>query len=609
MPSRNVLYYGSEDPAPEKWDLRAGPLSLSFEDGGLRSIRFGRREILNRIYFAVRDERWGTVPGVVSNLSVKGGTDCFSIEYDADYRQGGIHFRTTAGIEGDGTGAITFSVRGEAVTAFRRNRIGFCVLHPVSKCAGKPCSVEDVDGRLLQARFPKLISPHQPFLGMRAISHDVAPGLAAEVRFSGDVFEMEDQRNWTDSSFKTYSTPLALPFPVDVPAGAVVRQAVRLSLRGRIVRPRPAIRRAPVHVTIGRRSTPMPAIGLAAAARETALTASEIDRLAALRPAHLRIDLDLAGGDVEARLTRAVAEATAMGAQLEVALHLSGAADAELGRLAELCRWVRPRVRRWLVFESDYGNRLGAARHALAGVDGLAKFVSGTTANFAELNRRRPDTSAIDGACFPINPQVHAFDNQSLVENLAAQHAVIESSRKFLHGLPISVSPVALKPEPDCRQVSLFGAGWTLGSLKYLSEARAASVTYYETTGRRGVMTAETVYPLYHVLADVGEFAGGQVVHSRSSEPLLLQSLALRIRNRTRLLLANLSAEQQRVRVTADAYGRVRIRELDERNAETAMRSPEAFRSGPDRLIHAKDRPLEFSMAPFAVTRLDSFYA
>jgi len=24
---------------------------------------------------------------------------------------------------------------------------------------------------------------------------------------------MEDQRNWTDASFKTYSTPLALGFP------------------------------------------------------------------------------------------------------------------------------------------------------------------------------------------------------------------------------------------------------------------------------------------------------------------------------------------------------------------------------------------------------------
>ena len=28
---------------------------------------------------------------------------------------------------------------------------------------------------------------------------------------SGDSFEMEDHRNWTDASFKTYVRPLALP--------------------------------------------------------------------------------------------------------------------------------------------------------------------------------------------------------------------------------------------------------------------------------------------------------------------------------------------------------------------------------------------------------------
>ena len=35
----------------------------------------------------------------------------------------------------------------------------------------------------------------------------------ANVAFDGDIFEMEDQRNWTDASYKIYSTPLRLPFP------------------------------------------------------------------------------------------------------------------------------------------------------------------------------------------------------------------------------------------------------------------------------------------------------------------------------------------------------------------------------------------------------------
>ena len=50
--------------------------------------------------------------------------------------------------------------------------------------------------------------------------------------FSGDIFEMEDQRNWTDASYKTYSTPLALPFPVEVTAGTSIAQSVTLTLEG-----------------------------------------------------------------------------------------------------------------------------------------------------------------------------------------------------------------------------------------------------------------------------------------------------------------------------------------------------------------------------------------
>src|SRR5699024_4989680 len=50
------------------------------------------------------------------------------------------------------------------------------------------------------------------------------------VAFDGDTFEMEDQRNWTDASFKTYSRPLSLPFPYTVEAGAAVRQAVTITV-------------------------------------------------------------------------------------------------------------------------------------------------------------------------------------------------------------------------------------------------------------------------------------------------------------------------------------------------------------------------------------------
>ena len=37
---------------------------------------------------------------------------------------------------------------------------------------------------------------------------------------------MEDQRNWSDASFKTYGRPLELPWPFVLPAGVPIAQSV-----------------------------------------------------------------------------------------------------------------------------------------------------------------------------------------------------------------------------------------------------------------------------------------------------------------------------------------------------------------------------------------------
>ena len=44
--------------------------------------------------------------------------------------------------------------------------------------------------------------------------------VAAERRVLGDAFEMEDQRNWADASFKTYVRPLSKPRPYVIAKGA-----------------------------------------------------------------------------------------------------------------------------------------------------------------------------------------------------------------------------------------------------------------------------------------------------------------------------------------------------------------------------------------------------
>ena len=648
MMPKNVLYYGKEEPLPKQKMLRAGPLTVVYDEGDLRYVRYGDQEILRRIYVAVRDRNWGTVLPRLSNVQVESNSSSFRIQYDVENKQGEIDFFWKGTIEGDTQGTITFTMEGIARSTFMRNRIGFCILHPIKECAGKPCVVEKVDGSQEHGVFPLYISPHQPFMNMRAIKHEVLPGLWAEVRFEGDIFEMEDQRNWTDASYKTYCTPLALPFPVEVRAGTRIVQSVTLKLEGKAAGISGQLQTDGITFQVGDREVgDLPAIGLGMASHGGRLTTRELQRLKMLQLSHLRADLWFSRGNWEAELARAIGEASALGVGLELALILSDAAEEELKALAAAlgaaAHSMRPQVNRWLIFhereKSTGAQWITLARQHLTTCAPSAQFVSGTNHFFAELNRDRPPVALLDGITYSINPQVHAFDNASLVENLAAQASTVESACQFSAGLPILVSPVTLRmrlnpnatapePEPapgelpsrvDVRQMSLFGAGWTLGSLKYLAESGVHSVTFYETTGWLGVMEREegsplpdvfrslpgAVFPMYHVFADVGEFAGGQVVPSTSSAILRVDGLTMRKGDRTRVMLANMTDQEQGVRVVG--LGRhVQVRSLDETNAEQAMQSPEAFRARAGEVLPTHAGSCDLVLMPYAVVTIDS---
>ena len=156
---QHVLYYGTDAPPPAQIALRAGPLSLIYEAGDLRYIRLGQREILRRVYVALRDRNWGTVLPVLSNVQIEQTDDAFQISYDVEHRQGEIDFFWRGSIIGDARGTIRFTMDGVARSSFLRNRIGFCVLHPIHECAGAACRIEHVDGTVETTRFPHYIAP------------------------------------------------------------------------------------------------------------------------------------------------------------------------------------------------------------------------------------------------------------------------------------------------------------------------------------------------------------------------------------------------------------------------------------------------------------------
>jgi hypothetical protein len=640
-------WYGRDEAPVERRTVRAGPVTAELDGPDLRYVRVGSVEVVRRLYAAVRDQNWGTVPPRLSNVELDVGADRFSLRFDARCTDDalGVDVAWRGELVGEPDGTLTCSFDGTAQKELRYNRIGWCILHPAEN-AGRAFRARTPDG-VLEDRLPAEIGPQLIVNGLPAplfpsfdrLGIEVADGVWARFELEGDLFETEDQRNWTDASFKTYSTPLALGFPHRAEAGTRFRQTVRLTIDD-IGGVQSAERGDDVRIELG---TPLgmrlPAVGLGAASHGRPHSARAAELLAALQLDHIRVDADLTDAGWPDALARGVAEARAARAALELAVVVD-VEDATLGDLAAALEGDRPPIARVLAFRqgepTSTAETVERVRDALTGAVGGAPVYGGTNVLFTDLNRFRPELGPLEGVAWPLNATVHASDDTSVVETAAMHGETVRSARAFCGDLPLAVTPVTFnqrfnpvatgpepEPEPgelpsqvDHRQPSLLGAGWTLASVKSLAEAGAASVTYFETTGWRGLIESDEdspaperfaswpgmVFPVYHVFADLGEWKGGELVAASSSDPLAVEALAVRVNDELHVFVANLSHSPRRCVVGGLLTGTVRLRRLDDATIATACSEPEAFRAGATDVTGG----LELELEPFELVRIDA---
>ncbi len=432
-------------------DLRAGPLRMELHGADLRYIRLGQQEVVRRLYVAVRDAHWATVPAQVSDLHVDAGPTAFTVTFRCRHRQDAVDFLWDGTITGSADGTVRYAMRGRAESTFERARIGICVLHPIETCAGAPFRVRHPDGSVEDGVLPRLIAPHQPVLDITELTYPVGARGTAELRFEGDIFEMEDQRNWTDASFKTYSTPLRLPTPVQLQRGTEITQAVTL----RVEPVAGWVEQEPddmAEITVLEEELArFPALGVALG--PDPVTEEVQLRLRALHLAHLRVELLVAADQVETArqlLQKAGDVARSAHATLEVALRLGPAPEVALDAIRSLAESQQLPVARWLIFQQDEPTSSAASLHlARQRLKGAAPIGGGADTHFTELNRRRPPLDALDLVGYPIMPQAHAFDDLSMVETLAGQAETVASARAFVGELPLAITPITMRRRPS----------------------------------------------------------------------------------------------------------------------------------------------------------------
>ena len=511
--------------------------------------------------------------GTITNPLLRRTQDWFQVTYNCRVKRDEIDFEWDARIDGSAAGAISFRIDGVANSAFSRNRIGLNLLHPADVCAGMKCRTQRADGNWTETRFPEEIAAEEVLPGFVEICgmvYEVAPGIVAKWEFEGDLFETEDQRNWTDATFKTFSTPLNLPFPVQLYPGDRVSQQIRLTIEGAPPPgPRPASRTVGISLSAAPPS-PLPPIGLGMASHGLRLSARETGLLRRLNLAHLFVELGLGPGDWVETLNVARETAAELGTQLIISAHISSDAD-----LAALARGGEPLAADFIDCTVFPGKHAAAVRARFPNW----RIGSGSPADFYFLNQQPPVLEPLDFLAFAIHPQEHAIDLLSMVETLPIQGQAVRQALRISGGRPVYVLPVTLKPrfcsaatgpplptapgelpaEVDSRQASMFTAAWTAISLKHLTEAGTSRVTYFETTGWRGVLETEagspapfpqlagTVFPVYHVFAAIAAFRGGRMFPCKPTDGLLIDGFLLEKDGRRRLVLANLTEEEREV--------------------------------------------------------------
>lgn len=591
QPSRAVKLFGTETEDVEGRTLRAGPLSAVLDSGALRYIRLGDTEVMRAIAYLVRDENWGTFAPEISNLNVEETGGAFAVSYDARCHDTKRSIRYHAEIRCSPAGALNFTVNAKPDTDVLTNRTGFVVLHPLKGVAGHPLTVEHVDGRILHSEFPALINPDCPFRDVRALTHQVMPGLDVTCRMEGDGFEMEDHRNWTDASFKTYVRPLSKPWPYTLPAGEEFTQSVSLSFIGSL--PAPAVHSGPraIEVQIGAASNlRMPRIGLGLPTEEAVPSLAVAPLIRAAGVSTLVCQFDGRRPDNSATAAAVAELAKATGCEIVAEIIIDGKAQPaeELEPIASAIAAANlklsavtvspaPHLKAVLpgtkgpdapAFESLYG----AARAAFPSVP----LGGGMYSYFTELNRNPPPAELLDFVTHTTTPIVHAADDVSVMETLEALPYVIQSTRSFIKGKPYRVGPSAIpaRDNPygaatagnpgngrvclarmDPRQRGLFGAAWTLGYIAAFAKGGIDIVSIGEPTGPSGIIARKTdylqpyfdtaqspaVYPVYHVVKGMAEAAGAEIIESSASEGSKLACIAFITSGGVELWLANLT--------------------------------------------------------------------
>ncbi|CCV08560.1 conserved hypothetical protein [Mesorhizobium metallidurans STM 2683] len=569
--------FGTDEQVAERQTLTAGPLSVILEGGNLHTISFAGVEVVRAINYLARDVSWGTYKAGLTNLTISEDKAAFEVAYDGLCAGAQGRFSYRMKIMGDASGVLTLEAEGVALADFPTNRTGFVVLHP-SEAAGGRLTIRHSDGRIEETVFPEAISPDQPAFDISALTHEPAPGLICTVAMEGDAFEMEDQRNWTDASFKTYVRPLSKPRPYVIAKGAKDIQRVTVSIEAKTLASRPAIAEKAT-LTLGPIGR-MPSMALFLDSDNLASARAGATLLGPAQDVIVRFD-SARGHDAHV-LRKAAGLAASIGARLAIEAILDAANPAtEAKAVVDAIRSSEVEPSAVLVsprreFKTRASSSVPPGERPISDlVDALrasgirAAIGAGTPSLFTEFNRN-PPTGDADFVFFGNAAIVHAADDLSVMETLSVYPPVIAATRRLCPGKPIWLGPctIGMRHNPygqavaanpalarvsgagnDPRHGALFGAAFAVGVAAQAASAEVDRLILASPTGVFGLVDdLDRKRPVQAVHAELSAAAGARRYEVVVDHPGIA-AIAYGLGQDIRVLVANLTPDAVEISV------------------------------------------------------------
>ena len=506
---------------PDTTRITHGGFTLDLAREAIRNVKYQGVQIIDLLYTAIRPLDWSTLKAdeYLADVQIVSSDCVITVKEIFD---SALAAETKITLSENNTFSVSYELKGLSENQLNRWGICFCLntaewMGSSVRSSGNTYSLPQniapqrvVDG-VVQGLFPASNE-----------MHFVAPdNRNLKVVSTGKVLEAEDQRNWTDNTYKIYSGSLSEPFPFLMCSGALWTQSASFEVGV------PNLTAADPTKILVHEIEALPSIGLQ-------LNADPLLSPDDLQKAFVLLEIDHLRINEETLTSQKIATTAANGLILEVALLSSNDGEALKAELLQLSERV------------PAGSRLLVQREGREVVDeadlprneSLNTYIPGTDAFLVDLQNDKKSFG--NSVSYSMAPTVHSFDTETIFKTLDTQQESIQFAQKFI-APRVFISPITFstrgnphsghsrdqrltyaEPEMALHIRTIEGAAWTLGSIFALASAGAFSGTWHELFGEFGIIYSQSdsikFSPTFHAISALGAHHAHQITIATSAD-------------------------------------------------------------------------------------------